>query len=454
MIVFQIIFGILALLVALSVLASLTAVVYAFLPVAKVPLRYNLRNLQVRWKTSLVTALAFTLVVSILVVMLAFVKGMDRLTESSGHPGNVLVLSDGATDEAFSSLPGSESVYSLPFDVQKLIAQDENGKYLATKEVYVILTHNLPTPEPGGRKRRFVQMRGLDDPEVAAQVHGIELEPGGTWWSPSGVRKIRREVDGQGIDDTAYEVVLGHGLARTFGQDKKQGPVGPGEVLQIGPRNWYVVGVMKPDGSTFGSEIWTRDEFVKKNFGRENSYSSFTVRLQDPELVQEAARLLKKLAVASFEAVPEREYYAKLNQTNQQFLVAIIFVAIILAIGGVLGVMNTMFAAISQRTKDIGVLRLLGFTRWQILMSFLLESLLIALVGGLLGCALSYLTDGWTASSIVSSSGGGGKSVVLKLEVGPTLLGFAMLFALLMGSVGGVIPSLSAMRLKPLESLR
>jgi ABC-type antimicrobial peptide transport system permease subunit len=117
--------------------------------------------------------------------------------------------------------------------------------------------------------------------------------------------------------------------------------------------------------------------------------------------------------------------------------------------------MNTMYAAISQRTKDIGVLRILGFRRGQILVSFLLESLLIALVGGLVGCALGYLFDGMSASSTLSSGpGGGGKSVMLRLVVDGNTLAAGLLFTLIMGALGGLVPSLSAMRLKPLESLR
>jgi ABC-type antimicrobial peptide transport system permease subunit len=121
----------------------------------------------------------------------------------------------------------------------------------------------------------------------------------------------------------------------------------------------------------------------------------------------------------------------------------------------VFGVMNTMFAAISGRTKDIGVLRILGFAKWQILVSFFLESLVIALVGGVLGCAIGFLTNGWTATSIVSGGqGGGGKFVVLELVIGADTLLAGLLLALVMGAVGGLLPAISAMRLKPLESLR
>ena len=151
----------------------------------------------------------------------------------------------------------------------------------------------------------------------------------------------------------------------------------------------------------------------------------------------------------------ETEYYERLSTTNQQFLVAIIFVAIIMAIGGVFGVMNTMFAAISQRLKDIGVLRILGYGRWQILVSFFIEGLVLALIGGLIGCAIGSLANGHTATSIISSGqGGGGKSVVLKMVVDGRIVLTGLLFSLAMGCVGGLLPALSAMRLKPLDAVR
>ena len=132
-----------------------------------------------------------------------------------------------------------------------------------------------------------------------------------------------------------------------------------------------------------------------------------------------------------------------------------IIVALIMSLGGLFGVMNTMFAAISQRTKDIGVLRLLGFKRWQILVSFLLESMILALVGGAVGCLLGSLCDGFTANSIVTGGpGGGGKFVVLRLTVDASTIAMGMLLALAMGFFGGLIPSLGAMRLSALKALR
>jgi ABC-type antimicrobial peptide transport system permease subunit len=116
--------------------------------------------------------------------------------------------------------------------------------------------------------------------------------------------------------------------------------------------------------------------------------------------------------------------------------------------------MNTMYAAISQRTRDIGILRLLGYKRWQILVSFMFESMALAILGGLLGCAIGYLADGVTASSVVSGGPGGGKFIVLRMTVDLSTMALGMLLAIVMGFLGGLIPSLSAMRLTALEALR
>ena len=190
-------------------------------------------------------------------------------------------------------------------------------------------------------------------------------------------------------------------------------------------------------------------------FGKPN-FTTVVLRTANAKTASQlAADLTRNFKKSAVQAQTETAYFAKLSETNRQFLAAIIFVAIVMAVGGVFGVMNTMFAAISGRIKDIGVLRILGFRKWQILVSFFLESLLIALIGGALGCALGYLTNGWTATSIVSGGqGGGGKFVVLELVIGADTLLAGLLLALVMGAVGGLLPAISAMRVRPLESLR
>jgi hypothetical protein len=438
------------------VLVACLPLVLVPLPIRKVPLRYNLRNLQLRWRTTLVTALAFTAVTALLTGMLALVKGMERLTEGSGNPGNVMVLSDGATDEAFSYLPYI-SVEELPDQLQQMIVR-EHGDFLVSREVYVIAVYNIPHATPGGRKYRFVQMRGTDNMVVAARVHEIELADG-DWPTSAGVRNVSFVRDGKTIESTATEIVLGNGIAHTLAADIGKDILAPGDVVETaGNRYWVVVGVMQPGTNTFGSEIWARHTVIQETFGRNNppSFTSYVVRTQDAKLAEEASKALKEFRSSrNLQASPEREYYSKLNEINRQFSFALYIIAVVMAIGGILGIMNTMFAAISQRTKDIGVLRLMGYRRSQIFMSFQLESLVIALLGGGLGLLLGYwVADGQSTTSVVAGATGGGKSVVLSMVVDLSVICTGLIFSVLMGAIGGIIPSWSAMRLRPLDSLR
>ena len=408
-----------------------------------VPFSYNWRNLIVRWKTTFLTALAFTLVVALMTVMLAFVNGMYRLTQGSGQPGNVIVMSDGSTDEAFSNL-GYRDVTEVEW--HENVLRDTAGKPLVSWEVYLIV--NQPISGGGsGRTKRFLQVRGLDDPARSGAVHGLELHEGGAWFSPAGVQPLES-------GRPAIQAVMGEGIARELGRDFGREPFKVGETFDVGPVRWKVVGILQSAGSTFDSEIWAKRQLVGPLFGKE-TYTTIVLRTADAETAKATAYDLKtnykKSAVQTY---VETDYYDSLNKTNQQFLFAIGFVAVVMAVGGVFGVMNTMYAAISQRTKDIGVLRILGYSPWQVLMSFFLESLLIALIGGVLGVAIGSIADGWTASSIVGSGQGGGKSVVLKLTVDGPILMTGVLFSLAMGCIGGLLPALSAMRLKPLDAVR
>ncbi|HKB35426.1 MAG TPA: ABC transporter permease, partial [Gemmataceae bacterium] len=355
---------------------------------------------------------------------------------------------DGATDELFSSLG-----YSDVGDVERQpgVLQDENGVALSSKEVYIVINQPIRGAVAGGRQRRFTQVRGIEDPVIAGKVHGLPLNPGGEWFSPAGVQECDTPTGRQ----TAIQAVLGEGIARELGKDYGKPSLEPGDVFEVGPRSWVVVGVLKSAGSTFDSEIWAKRGIVGPMFGKVN-YSTMVLRTTD---ATDARRLCDELKTrfkkAALQAQRETDYYEKLNGTNQQFLVVIIVVTVIMAVGGIFGVMNTMFAAVNSRIKDIGVMRILGFSSFQILMSFFIETLMIALIGGAVGLALGSLCHGWSATSIASSGqGGGGKSVVLELTINTTILTTGFLFSLVMGSLGGLLPSLAAMRLKPLESLR
>jgi ABC-type lipoprotein release transport system permease subunit len=421
------------------------AVVAVLAVAGKVPLAYNLRNLVVRWRTTVMTLLAFTAVVGVLVVMVAFVNGMVRLTEQSGVAANVIVLSDGSTDELMSNLAQGDLT-----DVERQpgVERGPDGRPLCSREVYVVVNQPMAVRPGEPPRRRFVQVRGVEDPALASAVHNLSLVDGGRWFSAAGV------ADDPAGGPPLIEAVLGEGVAGELARDQNLPAIRVGDTFDLGPRKWRVVGIMQSTGSTFGSEVWAKHTLVGSMFGKEQ-FTSLVLRTSDAQTARSVADdLTKNYKKAALAAFPETEYFEQLSQTNVQFLFAIIFVTVFMAAGGVFGVMNTMFAAISQRTKDIGVLRILGFSRWQVLFSFFIESLFLALAGGALGCFVGWLSDGWTATSIVSSNTGGGKFVVLELDVTLATLSGGMLLALAMGAIGGLLPALSATRLRPLESLK
>src|SRR5439155_24550004 len=200
-----------------------------------------------------------------------------------------------------------------------------------------------------------------------AVVHGLELSAG-TWFSAAGVREFAsadQQTAGPASTYAHVEAVLGEGLAREFGRDRDKESLEVGDVFPLGPRQGVVVGIMRGAETTFGSEVWAKRQKIGEIFGKENVCTSMVLRTEGParakQLAEWLSRDFKKVPVS---AMTEPAYFAKMAEANLQLLGAIYFVAGIMALGGVFGVMNTMFAAIRQRTTDIGVLRILGFARW------------------------------------------------------------------------------------------
>ncbi len=426
----------------------------------KIPFGYNVRNLVVRWKTTLLTVLAFVAVNALLVVMMAFVNGMYQLTDSSGNPANVVVLSEGATDESFSNLQFTDAG---ELESHSKIARD-NGRPMCSREAYLVVNQPIPETRPGRPPRRFLQLRGVDDPVLSAGIHDLQLYDGGRWFSQAGVQQLPGSGEGSSERSPAIEVVLGEGIARELGRDRNaqalqtarnRERLDVGDAFVLGGRQWLVVGLMQSSGSTFDSEVWAKRAIIGPMFGKE-TYTSLVLRAQGPAAARELKDYLNlEYKQAAVQALLEEEYFANLSQTNKQFLVSVIFVVFWLAVGGACGLMNTMFAAISQRKRDIGVLRLLGFARWQILASLLIESLVMGLAGGVLGCGLGALCNGVKASSIVSSGQGGpGKFVVLVMTVSGDTVLLGILLSAAMGLLGGLLPAIVAVCRRPLEALR
>jgi len=443
--------------------------------IGKVPLSYNLRNLRVRWVTTMMTGIAFTVVVALLILMSSFVDSVNRLTANSGVPGNVFVMSEGSTDELFSKLNYGD-VAKLELETattdargqplkKPISVKSEPGKGASprqrwiSKETYFVISQEVKSPD-GNTTSRFIQVRGVEDAEVAGKVHDIKLDKG-EWFGREGAISVSAE-------GTAVPCVLGQGAAAAFGADIGKEKLNVGDVFKIGDLDMVVVGIMASAGRTFDSETWATNKRLADTFGKQ-AYTTVVLRVNDdnPETAKQSAELFAAHLTANFtsprvRAVSEVRYYEDLANSNQQLMFLVTGVAIIMALGGTIGVMLVMFAAIAQRIKDIGVMRVVGYKRWQILVSFMLESLAIAIIGGLVGVLLVLLVDGaasviqggLTITSNVSAGQGGGKTVVTRLLFGTDAFAGGMLFTMIMGRLGGLLPSVGAMRLGILESLR
>ena len=385
--------------------------------IGRVPLAYNLRYLWVRRRDTIMTAVVFTVVVAVVIVLLAFVNGMYKLNENTGIPGNVLVLSEGSTDELFSNLAYGDvnNITQLiiredeknqplpkPVGVQQLTPGPDghpligaNGKvvplpanapasvkekapYLASYETYLVMNQAVPTKPGEAQRRRFLQVRSLKDVHLAAAVHNIELYPGGEWFNKQSVV--------QSGGKTYLACAIGEGAASTLGGDEGKARLEVGDTFRLGDSDWMVTGVMKTQGTTYGSEIWTgENNTVVAGTGKANKYTTLVLRMADNSDASArgmAYYLQYRYDQVKLKAYAEPDYYKELTKTNEQFLFWIVTLALVMAVGGVFGVMNTMFASIAARIKEVGVLRILGFKRWQILISFMLESLIIAAIGG------------------------------------------------------------------------
>lgn len=287
-------------------------------------------------------------------------------------------------------------------------------------------------------------------------MHGLKLVPGGNWFTPEGVISLGEN------QPAAIQAVVGEAIARELGKDRTKEQVAAaknplmlavGDIFTLSDRKFMIVGIIEARGSTFDSEVWAKRDIVGALFGK-RTYTTITMRAESLS----AAKKLKTFfdedyTKAAVSAALETDYFAGLVETNKQFLVGTIFLTAIIGVGGVMGVMNTMFASVSQRSKDIGVLRILGFERSEVLCTFLLESLALSLLGGCLGCAIGAMVNGLKATSVISS-GQTTKLVVLEMIVTGDTIGIGLLVTLVMGLLGGFVPSLLSMFVKPLESLR
>jgi putative ABC transport system permease protein len=383
-----------------------------------IPVSYNLRNLVVRKTTTVITALGIALTVAVLLAVLALVNGLRTAFQSSGDPLQILVMRKGATAELSSAV--TREVFQ---DLKSMagIAREGNEPRASLEMVTVI---NLPSVDsPTGMN---VTLRGI---------------------LPVGV-KMRDDLklqDGRWFQAGQREVVVGKSIAKRYPGAHM------GNKLRFGRGEWEVVGVMDGGQSAVNSEIFGDLNQISSDFNRADGLSSVLLRATDAATVPALINSLNDDRRLGVLAQTEKSYYEA--QTNSGALLQYlgVFISIIMAVGSSFAAMNTMYAAVARRATEIGTLRVLGFSKNSIMLSFLMESLLLSGLGGLVGCLLVLPLNNITTGigSFVTFS-----EIAFNFRVSPEIMVIGVTFALVMGAVGGLFPARMAARKEILVALR
>jgi putative ABC transport system permease protein len=260
------------------------------------------------------------------------------------------------------------------------------------------------------------------------------------------VRNNLKIVEGRKFTPGLYEIIVGKNIA-----DRVTG-LNIGDIVRVQKHDFKVVGLFTADGSSFESEIWGDYDAMAPAIGRNGGCNSLTVRLSNPATLAQFDKQVRANPRVQLQVDSEPKYYENLaGPTGAALLGLAGFVAVVMGIGAVFGAMNTMYAIVSQRTREIGTLRALGFSRFSILLSFVMESVLLAVIGGALGCLLAFTMNGYTAGTGQTNSF---SELAFAFKITPHILVIGMVFAVVMGFVGGLLPAFRASRMAITRALR
>ena len=386
----------------------------------KIPLKYSFRNFGARKLTTGITISGIALVVFVFTAVLMMAYGIQKTLQATGSPDNVHVSRKAANGEISSIIDGETQniIKTLPY-----IAQDAQGKQIISTEPVVVI--NL-TIRSGGMSN--VSVRGVSQPV-------FELRPQ--------VKLLKGRMFNWG----ARELVVGSGIQKKFLN------ADIGDKLKMAGDYWTVVGIMDAGGSGFDSEVWGDAIQLLSAFNRASSVSTVTFKLAHREDFDKVKQVfLSDRRLLEFEPKIEQTFFEEQSETLAAFIRILgIFITVIFSVGATIGAMITMYAAVANRTVEIGTLRALGFNRRSILMAFLTESMLIAVVGWLIGVVLASSLSFYKLSTLNFTS-------FSELEFGfalsPQIILFSFIFAIVMGFLGGFLPSFRAARLSIVNALR
>ena len=391
-----------------------------------IPISYNVRNLRLRKGLTIMTALGIALTVTTAIFLMALIAGLNRAFVSSGNPLNVLVLRKGSEAELSGGFDASlyPTLKTLPG-----IAKDKQGEPMTSGEWVVVII----LPRKDGTGEVNVTVRGM-------MPDGLEMRQ----LSDPGHPGVKL-VEGRWFQTGQREVVVSKSIQSRFSH------ANIGDTMEFGKGSWKVVGVFDAGGSAYESEVWGDVNQMASDFDRQGGFASAYLRATDPIAAEALKNRVSDDQRLKLEGFIETDYYAKQTSSGAPIKVIGFVVGFIMAIGSIFAAMNTMYAAVAYRGREIATLRVIGFSRPAILTSFVLESLLLALLGAAAGIVLMLPFNGMqtgTSNAVTFSE------VVFALRITPQVAGYAILFALIMGFVGGLAPAWHAARQNILSALR
>jgi putative ABC transport system permease protein len=385
-----------------------------------IPITYNVRSVLQRWTSVIVAVLGIAGTVGVFVAMLAMANGFRATLVASGSPSNAIVRRAGADSEMVSAVQLDEL---RVIESAAGVARDGRGP-LVSGEVVVIAA--FPLASTGTQAN--VQVRG---------VSPRALE----------VRDNVRIAAGRSFQPGLAELMVGRNAVRTYAG------LGLGSTVRFGGGNWTVVGVFDAGGSAFDSEVWCDANVLSEVYKRPtNVFQSVTARLDSSSALGQFKDALTSDPRLSVQVERETEYYERQSRTLTMLIKVLGFlVAAVMGIGAVFGALNTMYSAVSERSREIATMRALGFGGGAVVLSFVIESLFIAFVGGVVGCLAVLPMNGFTTGTMNWQTF---SHLAFAFKITPALIGQGIVFALLMGLIGGVPPAIRAARRPVAVALR
>ncbi len=387
----------------------------------KIPLTYTLKSLFTRKLTAFLTILGIALVVFVFAAVLMMAHGVEKTMVSTGYDDNVLFLRKGADNELTSGINRdiANMIKTLP-----QIALGDNSKPITTSEVLTII--NLQ--KFGSQDMGNVSVRGVSD-EAFMMRPDIKI------------------ISGRKFTTGAREIIVGKNISKRFEGSQ------PGKTIKFSGDLWTIVGEFEANGSGFESEIWGESDQLMQALNRLGAFSSMTVKMRDKndfESLNKSIATDNRLQTLKIER--EKDYYERQSRFMAIFIRVLgLFITIGFSAGAIVGAMITMYAAVANRTVEIGTLRALGFKRRSVLITFLLESILLSIIGGALGLVIASGLQFFTISTV---NFGTFSELAFSFAVSPDIILFSVGFAVTMGIVGGFLPSVRAARLNIVNALR